>query len=376
VLPNDALVEGKTIGEWAVEWWTWAFSAPTNQSPLFDSDGSRASFGQSGPVFFLVGGTPNLSGAQKRAFTVPADKYLFLSIVNSEWDNIDTVPPLSPELLRENAAAVIASLTELHASIDGVTVPGLFGHRAISPLFRLYLESPDNALSVAYAHPVAGLIDPIALDGYWLMIEPLAPGSHMINFGAAVDISGFTLDVIDVISVVPLPLSAQIEALANRVLAATLLPQHGKERLLIDLREAGAAFEKSHLHRGIAQLREFQKDVRREAGGLDHALSQQLIADAQKIIDGALAQIREQPKHPKEGEHHENENEDNYSGARTNGPTRRQVLEWGSPPPFGIRVQTEGKAAEDCRTPKRGGNFEAFQKIEGRNERSPPLNTY
>jgi len=69
VLPNDATVDGKTIGDWTAEWWKWIYSLPTNQSPLLDTDGSLAGNGQpDGDVFFVA----NLArpGTVARSFTI------------------------------------------------------------------------------------------------------------------------------------------------------------------------------------------------------------------------------------------------------------------------------------------------------------------
>ena len=68
VVAPDAIVGGKTVGEWTAEWWKWGFSFPV-PGPLDDTTGELAHFGDvGGPVFFLSasGGSPtNLT------FTVP-----------------------------------------------------------------------------------------------------------------------------------------------------------------------------------------------------------------------------------------------------------------------------------------------------------------
>src|ERR1041385_5031375 len=87
VLPNDAIVEGKTIGEWSAEWWKWAFSLPTNQNPLLDPDGSNATNGQPFQSVFFIAGIYEASGAVTRKFSVPANSYLFLGPRNVEGDN-------------------------------------------------------------------------------------------------------------------------------------------------------------------------------------------------------------------------------------------------------------------------------------------------
>jgi hypothetical protein len=44
---------------------------------------------------------------------------------------------------------------------------------------------------------------PAASDGYWLMLEPLPPGNHIINFGGASKDGTFQIDITYEIKVVP-----------------------------------------------------------------------------------------------------------------------------------------------------------------------------
>src|SRR5216683_423713 len=168
VLPHSTVL-GKTVGEWTVEWARWAYPQPADQSPLLDPDGSRATNGQSGPVFFVEGGF--YTGPQIREYTVPETSYLLVTVLSVEVDNIDTFPPLSVEELRDVASVLIGTPSELHASLNGKAVPDVLEHREPSPVFSFELPTADNAFSVFYGHPVAGVIDPAVTDGYWLMVE-------------------------------------------------------------------------------------------------------------------------------------------------------------------------------------------------------------
>jgi hypothetical protein len=55
VLPPQSSPYGKTYGEWATEWWKWAFSISVPDNPLFDETGARVAQGQSGHVWFVAG---------------------------------------------------------------------------------------------------------------------------------------------------------------------------------------------------------------------------------------------------------------------------------------------------------------------------------
>src|SRR6266851_2338353 len=232
VLPNEAVVDGKTIGEWSAAWWQWLFTIPTNQNPVFDQDGSRAQVAQPGGDVFFLCGVLNISGQATRTITVPEDEYLFFAIVANEWNNIDTVPPYTVEQLRDLAAAATALTTELRASIDGVPVQDLFTHRAMSPVFSVDFQSPDNLQTFAYGHPIVGLVDPIVLDGYWLMVAPLGAGPHVINFGAILGPPvNFTLDITYNISVLPIPLPQRVAGLVQE-LERSDLPANRQQPLL------------------------------------------------------------------------------------------------------------------------------------------------
>jgi hypothetical protein len=316
-LPPDAVVGGQTIGDWSAEWWKWVFSVPTNQNPLYDIDGSKATNGQPATDVFFVAGIHVISGTVTRAFDVPEGKHLFLSPMNVNAENIDTFPPLTVEQLRDAAAAYINTTVELHVSIDGVPVQNLFGHRAVSPVFSFEFLNPDNTKTFAYGHPIVGLIDPIVSDGYWFMINPLPLGPHVINFGGRTGF-GFATDITDFITVVPVPLMQQVTELAS-LLEASNLPQKRKQALLDELNTAAKDFGRNHLLKGVEDLREFQKKVRREVGRFDQALADQLIAAAQKVIDRAVAQLRDQPKHTEQGQDNDNEDDDIHSGVHRRG---------------------------------------------------------
>ncbi|HEY1497424.1 MAG TPA: hypothetical protein VGF49_22860 [Candidatus Solibacter sp.] len=47
------------------------------------------------------------------------------------------------------------------------------------------------------------LVFPAASDGYWLMLNPLSPGPHIINFGGTAKNTSFQLDITYNITVVP-----------------------------------------------------------------------------------------------------------------------------------------------------------------------------
>lgn len=197
----------------AAAWWQWALSFPVSDNPLFDVIGAKACVGEQGPgdIFFLAG-VINVSGTATRNIQVPAGSRLFFPVVNVVWDNIGIDPPLTVSQLYENANAYVAAIKELHASIDGKPVQSLSSYRAKSKPFCYTLPATDNV----YQYPPFGIspewlapfacdsgfcVCPVVADGYWLLLNPLPPGPHTINFGGGND--AFTLDVTYNITVVP-----------------------------------------------------------------------------------------------------------------------------------------------------------------------------
>jgi hypothetical protein len=183
-------------------WWQWIYGQPaidvngTNTNPVLDSTGASASAGQENGInkyFFLAGA---FGGVATRTVTVPAGKALFFPVINSEWDNFPACSPTTthtvPEL-RAIAQGDIDSVTEKHASLDGVPLE-IF--RTKSPTFGYTVPAENDIYSfLGCGDPrYAGGVKPAVADGYWSYLPPLAPGEYTLNFGGATS-SGFSLDV-------------------------------------------------------------------------------------------------------------------------------------------------------------------------------------
>jgi len=195
VLPPDLMVGGMSYGAWGSKWWQWAYSIPVADNPLFDETGAKAGTSQSGPVYFLAG-VMNVSGTAERTITVPAGKALFFPMLNLATDNVDVDPPRTVQQLYDRAEFFVSKIIDLHASIDGNPVPNPFDYRGTSPAaFSYDLPATDNIYQF-WGSDVSGKIEPAVSDGYWLMLAPLAPGEHRLNFGGTYgDPINFTLDI-------------------------------------------------------------------------------------------------------------------------------------------------------------------------------------
>lgn len=179
ILPPQSHAYGKSYGEWAVKWWQWVMSIPADRNPLTDTTGEFAGEGQSGPVWFAAGSFGN---SAERTYTVPAGKALFVPVSNvifgaGVFDCDPTVPGVPCVVcdLQDLAAANTEAIEVLEVAIDGRPVKNVRQYRASSP-GPFAIQYPDNSV----VGVPAGNYYPQVADGYWLMLAPLAKGTHEI----------------------------------------------------------------------------------------------------------------------------------------------------------------------------------------------------
>jgi len=167
VRPTES-VAGRSQADWSREWWQWAGSFRRFESPVADKTGARCAASQSGAVWFLAGtyGTARTI----RTCTVPAGKYLYFPLINyivtPSFSNSLTCPQA-----KEWAREVTDGVSSLVLVLDGQSIPGLESHRqATSDCFDL-------------AARAGGGVMPSAGNGFYVMIRPLLPGMHTLEFG-------------------------------------------------------------------------------------------------------------------------------------------------------------------------------------------------
>jgi hypothetical protein len=172
VVPAAEPVAGLSQVEWSRAWWQWAGAFDYDESPVTDRTGELCASKQSGDVWFLAGtfGTKRTV----RTCTVPRGKYLFFPLVNHV-----ALPrghaPTSCLSLTSMVAAMTDEVSSLVLEVDGVRVDKLAEHRqATKQCFDL------GALSEPKAR-----VFPSAANGYYVMLRPLSPGKHTLNFGGA-----------------------------------------------------------------------------------------------------------------------------------------------------------------------------------------------
>jgi hypothetical protein len=178
VAPPNSHPYGKTYGEWGAEWWKYALSYPADINPINDPTGANCGMGQTGPVFFLMGGM----GVRDEC-TVPAGKALFFPLVNF----FCAVPEdgATSEEIRSLCSYVTDYIDSVTVTVDGVTLQNPMDYRFPSPDFS-FTGAVDNPWDTSCGTPgtcYEGYRETAFTDGYWVLLFPLPVGEHTINFG-------------------------------------------------------------------------------------------------------------------------------------------------------------------------------------------------
>jgi hypothetical protein len=213
---NSPSPNSNQFGELSALWWQWIYSFPADTNPNLKTGNVDCRFGQSShtrsaQIWFLAGtfGVPT-DGPIDRTCPVPRGISLFFPLLNIELDNVGCCTPsslpfsFSIQQMKQLAAANQDNPQELHALVDGAPVPV---YRAQSQVFSYSVPATHNVLqflglTIPGANWPSTTVFPAVSDGYWVMVDPLPPGDHVIQFGGIAN-TGFTVDVTYHITVTP-----------------------------------------------------------------------------------------------------------------------------------------------------------------------------
>ncbi|MEO8001266.1 MAG: hypothetical protein ABI644_05275 [Arenimonas sp.] len=174
VLSVTEKVAGKSQSVYTKQWWQWVNLVPPGVKPYQDPTGALCGMNQKYDVWFLAGtdGTDDVI----RECVVPVGKYLFFPVINM-LGHSSPGKTLTCDQAKLEASENNDHLMWAKVEIDGVVVQKIKSHRI----------RPDICFD---AYPIASYLNkpqsyfPAATDGYWLMLKPLSPGSHIINVRA------------------------------------------------------------------------------------------------------------------------------------------------------------------------------------------------
>jgi hypothetical protein len=197
IAPIDTRPAGQSYGRWAAQWWQWALGIPGAVNPLTDSTGEHCTQRQVDSVWFLAGTfSPD---PVVRTCEIPSGKSLFFPLINTLYGAFLNDPPetRTEEFVRAEASCTEAA--EISVSIDGFGVPqptrfftGASG--SMSPLFNVQLP-PGNLVGVDENIVPELVLSPSSEQGYYLFVQPLSPGEHVIHWVASGCSPGFTQDI-------------------------------------------------------------------------------------------------------------------------------------------------------------------------------------
>jgi len=181
VVPPDENVFGRPYGGWAVAYWQWVLSIPKSTNPLNDKTGDNCAVGQSsGPVFFLANSIDEAS--VERSCTVSSGKAIFFPIIHVECSTASaSLYYGGNEVELRNCAGEFGDTIDvesLKVTVDGEEVDNLQNYRAQSAVFNITLPHDDIFDEEA-------TVGSSVSDGYYVMLEPLQPGTHTIHFEGA-----------------------------------------------------------------------------------------------------------------------------------------------------------------------------------------------
>src|SRR6476620_6679086 len=182
-LPNS-VIKGLSA-----KWWQWAFSFPTDKSPLSDTTGERCDKGDVGKIFFLAGTAGPISSTQTRDCTISHSDAILVPIANAACivsHVCATDKPVTDIKELKKQVASQANLVVLAESKATITIDGqnvnLNLQRVQSPLFKTSVvpNNPFNEPPIEKGTAFA--------DGYWVLLKPLPIGEHTLHFKGVFDL--------------------------------------------------------------------------------------------------------------------------------------------------------------------------------------------
>jgi hypothetical protein len=203
LLPANAAMAGKgKIPNLGSEWWQWVLSIPSSVNPLLDANGDNCGVGQHGAAWFLAG---SWVGPVTRDCDVPHGVPLFFPVINDV--NFDTpnqcgqTGPLPSGFYRGLSKAYIDGAANLSVVLDGKPVSMT---RMQSKVFQLALPVDNVFVSAGICADLAdGVYSPAVDDGFYVQLNGLTVGAHLLVVHAENPSQGATLDMTYNLNVVP-----------------------------------------------------------------------------------------------------------------------------------------------------------------------------
>jgi len=179
---------GKSYNQLAGELSNWLVAEPEATNVASDPDGRFCHLNQEGKVWFLAGTWD--PGITQRTCKVPAGKAIFFALDSwisfppefpEEGDPCADLPTLVEQIRCDvNEDLDVAPYLSLEVTIDGETIEDLFAYRAQSQPGGFIFRIPEGSLLNEWGF-TPGDRFPAVVDGYWILLKPMPPGSHTIK---------------------------------------------------------------------------------------------------------------------------------------------------------------------------------------------------
>jgi hypothetical protein len=191
VAPPRSRPEGHSYAQWSVRWWQWYLSLPVAGHPgtVDPTTPFDVREGQHGEVWFLAGALNFLSSPPTgplpptilRTCTIPAGTSLFVAILDSEWSDLEGYPTEQDQ--RDTAVFFANHDINQYFTVDGVPVQNINSFRFSTPQFSFWAPNPwiNSPSPSGIGHAVA--------DGYYVFLNPLPVGHHVIHYGGFIHVS-------------------------------------------------------------------------------------------------------------------------------------------------------------------------------------------
>jgi len=193
VVPPGATVAGKTIGEWTGRWWKAAIEAVLFPFPAGVSQpGALGDVG--GSVFFAVA-SPG-PGSTTYSYNVPRGKYVLLPLFTYVWTHRPHLVPADPcsdfDCSKDLGDNFVRATTSMSVRIDGSPVADLDDHYEATP--RFFSVTPPLDGWWAAGDPTMAVLTQGFTSGFWLMLEPLGSGRHVLSIAVTAPFSSVCAD--------------------------------------------------------------------------------------------------------------------------------------------------------------------------------------
>jgi uncharacterized protein YecT (DUF1311 family) len=178
ILPAYRNVEGFTLGQWAQRYWAWLLSKPAARSPVTDTTGDRCTDDQSGSVWFLAGADAN--SHIRRQCRVPRGRYLFLPVL-AQLLTVQKEPGKTCADLEKNqiGRAGFNAQRNIFLKINGERFDSFFENRPYSTKCGPIVSASGQMI-----------VDQSMFYGTFIMLHPLPPGDHVVEFGGLLPETG------------------------------------------------------------------------------------------------------------------------------------------------------------------------------------------